>query len=248
MANAIGLCKWCNDQLGQIYVWGGNGQEATPALIKAKEEEPVNYNRAMKLYNKRLEEGKYPILMYDCSGLISRYLQNNGIVEKKRNCNHLADMCTFVRNREKGEPDPGDLLFRWSDTSKFYHVGVYVGDGQVIESKGRDDGVVKRDINASGASYWNRWGRLACLQDETSTAKVLTITSPLMRGEDIGALQAALNGLGYPCGDVDGICGAKTMEGIKAFIRAHSQSQAMPDAISVRVTVGGREYKGDIGG
>lgn len=222
---------------------------ATPALIRSKEDEPVNYSRAMTLYNKRKAEGLDPILMYDCSGLISRYLQNNGLVEKKRNCNHLADMCGTVTGRNDAAMEAGDLLFRWSSTSKYYHVGVYMGDGTVIESKGRDDGVVQRAINASGASYWNRWGRLKCLEVE-DVPKVLEITKPLMQGEDIKTFQTLRNGWGYPCGTADGILGEKTMKGLLAFCATHIgavEPVELPDKITVSVTVGGKEYKGVIG-
>ena len=45
------------------------------------------------------------------------------------------------RQIKRAELIPGDLLFR-GDGKDFYHVGVYVGDGRVVEAKGRDDGVV----------------------------------------------------------------------------------------------------------
>ena len=79
---------------------------------------------------------------------------------KKRNCDHLWAMCTRVT---RAELRPGDLLFR-SRNGDMYHVGVYVGRDRVIEAKGRDDGVVLRGIDASGAGYWNNFGRLKALQ------------------------------------------------------------------------------------
>lgn len=254
-ASASGLVAWCEKQLKQIYVWGGNGQEATPEKIKSMETSTTNVNRAMALYEKRKAEGMDPILMYDCSGLISRYLQNNGIVEKKRNCDHLADLCSFVRtSRNDSEMEPGDLVFRWKSGSEaYYHVGVYIGGGKVIESKGRDDGVVKRDINASGSSYWNRWGRLKVFsednggKEEPTMAKVLKITDPYMRGDDIKALQNALNGLGYPCGEADGVCGQNTMKGVEAFVAAHGGG-VLPGSVSASVTINGKSYKGTLEG
>lgn len=253
--SAAGLCAWCEKQLGQIYVWGGNGQEATPAKIKSMETSETNINRAMALYEKRLAEGLDPILMYDCSGLISRYLQNNGIVERKRNCDHLADMCSFVRtSRSDGEMVPGDLVFRWKSGSEaYYHVGVYVGAGKVIESKGRDDGVVKRDINASGSSYWNRWGRLAVFAGEQPVTPpkpaeptVLKVTTPYMRGDAIKQLQNALNGLGYPAGDADGIYGPKSDAAVHAFVQAHGGT--LPGKVKAYITIGNREYTGELEG
>ena len=255
--SGTGLCAWCESQLGQIYVWGGNGQEATPAKIKSMETSETNANRAMKLYEKRKAEGLDPILMYDCSGLISRYLQNNGIVDRKRNCDHLADMCSFVRtSRNDAELEPGDLVFRWKDGSEqYYHVGVYVGmkngKRRVIESKGRDDGVVDRDINASGSNYWNRQGRLKVFAEaqpvtpEPAAPTVLKITTPYMRGDAIKALQTALNGLGYPCGDADGVCGPNTMKGVEAFVAAHGSAD-LPETVNVTVSINGREYYGTL--
>ena len=44
------------------------------------------------------------------------------------------------------------------------------------------------------------------------------------RGEDVKTLQERLNALGYNCGDVDGIFGAKTLAAVKAFQTAKSLS------------------------
>lgn len=143
-------------QLGHIYVWGGDGEKMSPALIERMETSSRNIARALTLYERRVSEGKSPILGYDCSGLISRFLEDGGYAAHKRSSRHLYDMCSKIeRDALKG----GDLVFRHNGI-RIYHVGVYVGGGRVIESKGRDDGVVERDINASGSSYWNRYGRL----------------------------------------------------------------------------------------
>ena len=40
------------------------------------------------------------------------------------------------------------------------------------------------------------------------------------RGEDVKTLQTKLNALGYDCGDVDGIFGAKTYAAVVAFQKA----------------------------
>lgn len=158
--------KWLHEQVGQIYVWGGDGQHMTPALIRRMENTEENAQRAIMLYEKRKEERRGPILGYDCSGLISCFLEAHGIVSKKRNCNHLAGMCKAVYKRgEGGTMNSCDLLFRYDGKKPYFHVGVYVGEGMVIESRGRDDGVVLRSIDDSGKGYWNRWGRLACLEE-----------------------------------------------------------------------------------
>ena len=146
-------------QLGEIYVWGGDGEIMSEPLICRMETSIRNITRATALYHKRAGEGRAPILGYDCSGLISRFLEDEGLEPKKRNSRYLYSRCTKL---EKGELAPCDLVFRHNGL-QIYHVGVYMGNGLVIESKGRDDGVVERRIDASGTAYWNRFGRLAVL-------------------------------------------------------------------------------------
>ena len=154
---ALGLVRHSFVHLGDIYAWAGNGEtEITEALIRRKDNTETNAQRSIQFWRKQQAAGVTDLAMFDCSGLISRYLQDNGIVSSKRNCNHLWAMCTPVT---RAELRPGDLLFR-SRNGDMYHVGVYVGRGRVIEAKGRDDGVVLRGINASGDGYWNKFGRL----------------------------------------------------------------------------------------
>jgi len=153
------------EQLGQIYVWGADGQVMSPKLIKSMENSTENYRRALELYEQRKAEGKDPILGYDCSGLISRFLEDHGFVTKKRNCNHLAAMCEKICEIGVGEMQPCDLLFRYNGTKPYFHVGVYVGGGMVIESKGRDDGVILRKLSDCEPGYWDRWGSLSCFAE-----------------------------------------------------------------------------------
>lgn len=158
---ALGLVQHCYAHIGDIYVWGGNGQtEISAGWIRRMDTSESNAQRSIQFWEKQKAAGLTELSAYDCSGLISRYLQDNGIVSSKRNCDHLWAMCTPVT---RAELCPGDLLFRRKDADA-YHVGVYVGRGRVIEAKGRDDGVVLRGINASGDGYWNKFGRLKALQ------------------------------------------------------------------------------------
>ena len=158
---------YLNAQLGQIYVWGAQGQNVSAMddpedWIVERETSDKNAARAIALFRKRKKEGKDPILAFDCSGLIMYYMQNlRGLYSTDLSARGLYAKCAPV---ERGDLQPGDLLFRHNG-KKIHHVGVYVGGGEVIEAMGRDDGVVKRDINASGSGYWNRFGRLRKLQE-----------------------------------------------------------------------------------
>ena len=158
---ALGLVQHCYTHIGDIYVWGGNGQtEISAGWIRRMDMSESNAQRSIRFWEKQKTAGITDLAAFDCSGLISRYLQDIGIVSSKRNCDHLWAMCTPIT---RAELRPGDLLFR-SRNGDMYHVGVYVGRGRAIEAKGRDDGVVLRGINASSAGYWNKFGRLKALQ------------------------------------------------------------------------------------
>ena len=145
---------------GSIYVWGAQGQkDITEAWIRKRETSTKNADRAIKLWKIRLLNGFGHMRAFDCSGLILYYLNREGLYKYDMSANSLYGRSVKLKREELRE---GDLVFR-HNLLKAYHVGVYIGGGQVIEAKGRDDGVVQRDINASGSSYWNRYGRLGLI-------------------------------------------------------------------------------------
>ncbi|MEA5059566.1 MAG: peptidoglycan-binding protein [Candidatus Pelethousia sp.] len=159
------LCQWTASMIGQVYVWGGQGEDLTAmsdpeAWIKKRETSKENANRAIAFYHEALKTGKKTIRAFDCSGLIVRFLQDNDLVKNDMSSRGLYSASSKL---DREDLVPGDLVFRYNSV-RIYHVGVYVGSGMVAEAKGRDDGVVVRDINASGKTYWNRYGRLKVLE------------------------------------------------------------------------------------
>ena len=136
--------------------------------------------------------------------------------------------------RTDGQPlKPGTAVFKKKKATagqksyngyNYHHVGLYIGDGTVIEAKGTINGVV-----TSKVSTWNAWGELkgvdysdgsastVAITKEEPVSRLLKRTSPMMRGDDVKALQEQLNQLGYNCGAVDGIFGDKTKAGVIAF-------------------------------
>ena len=78
-------------------------------------------------------------------------------------------------------------------------------------------------------------------------AKKVELTTPMMRGEDIKALQTALNALGYGAGDPDGIAGKNTVAAIRAFCQAHSMAPTeLPGILQATVSVDGKIYVGTL--
>lgn len=144
-----------------IYVWGGQGQNhttITEAWIRKMETSATNANRAIAYWKKQKAAGyEKKLRAFDCSGLGMYFLQNlHGMVSGDMNSGTMRSNCTTLA---RSQLKRGDWVFR-KNASGIYHIGYIVDDNlNVIESMGRDNGVVKRALNASGSSYWNDYGR-----------------------------------------------------------------------------------------
>lgn len=161
--------QYLKDQVGCIYVWGAQGEtHISESWIREMETSEKNAERAISLWQQR--KNRANLAAYDCSGLIVKYLLDEGIIKSDMSSRGLYRACTEIT--DKSQLQPCDFVFRHNGSS-IYHVGVYVGDGMVIESKGRDDGVVMRKLNAGGSGYWNCFGRfeplVAALEKEECT-------------------------------------------------------------------------------
>ena len=224
---------------GSIYVWGAQGQGGetiSENWIRRMETSRNNADRAIALWKRRKAEGKDALRAFDCSGLIVYFFQNlKGVLKSDTTANGLKGMCGQV---SQAQLLPGDFVFRvytsGTNKGKAYHVGVVVdAEKNIIEAKGRDDGVVKRPLNAE-AGYWNAYGRPGFLKAEIEDGKpapagwelcrLLKKTSPLMKGEDVRAAQNALISKGYSCGSsgADGQYGSNTAEALKRFQKANA--------------------------
>ncbi len=207
-------------QVGALYVWGAQGQAMTPALIKRMEDSAKNYERAMAAYNKHVQTGQ-TLIAYDCSGLVVKYLLDAGLISTDRSADGLyRDVCSSI---DKIQLAAGDLVFKkYLTKDKVYHVGVYMGDGTVVHAKGRDDGVVREALSKAG---WNRFGRLKCwggAQKAAVYTRLIKLTAkPYISGDDVRAVQQALENKGYHTGGIDGSYGPKTQGAVKAYQKAH---------------------------
>ena len=199
------------------YIWGQAGTLWTQARQNAAtREQTVKYGARWI--------GRFVV---DCSGLFSwAFKKLGGYMYHGSNTmwsKYMTEKGTLINGkRSDGQVlKPGTAVYKVSGTN-YYHVGLYVGNGNVIEAKGTSDGVVTSSI-----SKWNAWAEMRGV-DYSGTAdpvepgsllgtRLLKRSSPYMRGDDVKALQSALNALGYSCGTVDGIFGNKTKAGVIAF-------------------------------
>lgn len=126
------------------------GNIATEGLLRQKSAQyPSHYKTdKTKDYGKRV---------HDCVGLIKAYLWCDSFNSvPKYNSEQDKDVSGFLANcKETGSIDtipeiPGVLVFMSG------HVGVYIGNGKVIECKG-SDGVVITELKKRA---WYKWGKL----------------------------------------------------------------------------------------
>ena len=153
----------------------------------------------------------------DCSGIIVGVMRDLGVIKPTSDYSAKMFQKKAVTVSLK-DLQPADLVF--NKTADASHVGVYVGDGYVIESKGRDSGVVKRKTSDGP---WVIGGRLEWFDDEIPvlTRNLRYVKENLMRGEDVRMCQEQLTKKGYDCGKADGVFGIKTRDAVIEFQADH---------------------------
>lgn len=212
-----------------IYVWGGQGQAATNALIDKSNNTALNKARAKKLLAKRIAENKTDIKAFDCSGLGVFWLLTNNLIKSDMTANTMYSKCEKLT---KSQLKKGDWVFRYSFLSrKIVHIGYVVDDAlNVVEDKSSAHGVIKSPVSKGS---WNRYGRPPYFKDEivanviktsvttTTNVRDLVLTRPYMSGDDVKAVQEKLVDHGYPI-KVDGEYGPETKKMVIKFQRANS--------------------------
>lgn len=109
------------------------------------------------------------------------------------------------------------------------HVGVYIGDGEVVEWRGFAHGCVITKVRERKWLHWYMlpWVDYADIQDDEVVRDVGTLGSRLLKkgrkGEDVRMLQELLMELGYslPDGGADGDFGEETKKAVKEFQKDH---------------------------
>jgi len=86
---------------------------------------------------------------YDCSGL-TQYAYRSAGIELPHSSRSQSEMGTPV---DRANLQPGDLVFFYQPVS---HVGIYVGDGQMVDAGTEDTGVVQRSVDMEGYDFARR--------------------------------------------------------------------------------------------
>ena len=157
-----GLVEYAKAQLGKPYWYGTFGQSASKNLHTQKKRQYPNYYK----WNYAGETAK----VHDCVGLIKGYLwcgSANGTTPaynaaQDKSANGMRDACTTKGVIATIPEVPGVLVFMNN------HVGVYIGNGEVIEARGHAYGVVKTKLKSRA---WTSWGYCPYITYEEADAK-----------------------------------------------------------------------------
>jgi cell wall-associated NlpC family hydrolase len=86
---------------------------------------------------------------YDCSGL-TQYAYRSAGIELPHSSRSQSELGTPV---DRANLLPGDLVFFYEPVS---HVGIYVGDGQMVDAGDEQTGVSQRTVDMEGYNFARR--------------------------------------------------------------------------------------------
>lgn len=231
-----GLVEYCRAQLGNPYWWGTFGQTASASLFNQKR---TQYPREYAGYGAEVAS-QYGKKVHDCVGLIKgyRWSESPSSAPKYNAAQDVAvyglyDQCD-LRGAISTMPEvPGVCVFMGG----FGHVGVYIGNGKVIEATGHARGVVETNFQGRGWAYWGMPSWLtyeqttetpsAPAKQPSATAKTYSTQLPMLSlgciSRAVEATQCLLVRAGYSVGSagVDGEFGADTRKAVLKFQKAY---------------------------
>lgn len=214
------------------YIWGTAGEKWTAAK-QAELEKTTDSDRELgRKYGKKWIGHK----VADCSGLFSWAFKQLGGYMYHGSDTMFRKYCTANGELKKGkrtdgqELKPGTAVFTYNASKKKYgHVGLYIGNGLVIEAEGTIKGVITSKVSGK----WTHWGELKGV-DYTVSAPVPAPSEPAQepaedselptlrkgsKGPYVTKLQTILLQRGYDLGSygADGDFGKMTEAAVKKF-------------------------------
>jgi len=224
------------------YIWGTAGILWTSARQKQKVDYMVRTYGTNWKTNSEAKNDKYYWSTYrgdkwvghyvaDCSGLfVWAYKEFGAAIAHGSNTiwNGYCRRKGKLKNGRKEDGTellPGTAVFVYKEeANNRSHIGLYVGDGKVIEAAGTADGVCQSDVTNK---KWNEWGELKAVDYSDSGFPDVPTWHPTIRrgskGEDVTLLQQYLDRLGYDLGPsgIDGDYGRRTEQAVREFQGDH---------------------------
>ena len=139
------------------YIWGQAGDVWTQA----------KQNAATREQTKQYGQKWVGHHVADCSGLFAWAFKQlggymyHGSDTMFRQYTTASGTLKAGKRTDGAELMPGTAVFVWKDADQKYgHVGLFIGDGYVIEAASTKDGVIKTKVSNK---KWTHWGELKCV-------------------------------------------------------------------------------------
>jgi hypothetical protein len=132
---------------------------------------------------------------FDCSGLVQYVLQHLGVSGVPRTS---EAQWAWVQHISKSELQPGDLVFAQfpGDNASPGHVGVYVGNGEILSAEDPASGVGYSSLDSWGSAIVG-YGRVP------NTTQTATLTADTQTGSGLGGLLSIPSDITNFFGDAD---------------------------------------------
>lgn len=234
------LVEFVKDVVGCGYWYGCFGQLGSERLYKDKKAQyPDYYQFSYASYAK-----DFGTRVCDCAGLIKWFLWSDSMNNKcptykaseDKGATGLYNGCS-EKGFISGMPElAGILLFKGTAQTKT-HVGVYIGNGDIIEARGHNYGVIRSRIDNSW-KYWGKCGYITyggsvtpSVPPQSSSDRLINVETYQVRRGSVGvtvkSLQTLLNARGYSDVDgwelvLDGEFGPNTDYAVRLFQKDHA--------------------------
>ena len=230
------------------YIWGTAGEYWSKEKQNQKVQYMVsNFGTNWKTSESAKDNKYYMAAMYgskwenhqvsDCSGLfhwafkqLGGYMYHGSDTMYRKYCTSNGTMSNGKRSDGKTLL-PGTAVFTYNDKKKNYgHVGLYIGNGKVIEAQGTKAGVIQSSVTLA---KWKYWGELKDVDYSGASPEPEPEPTPEpdkkptlrkgMKGDAVKWVQEKLIAKGYDLGSwgADGSFGAQTEKAVKEFQQDH---------------------------
>ncbi len=208
--NNQGLVDYAKKQVGIPYVMGTNCRVLTASRLQSL----INTNPAKWFTKERIMQCKKWVgqVTADCQGLIEGYLNDtdqDGVVESGEGTYDTTADNAYNKATIKGAISTMDKSIIGLCVRYKGHVGIYIGNGKVVEARGFNYGVCITNLSARP---WTHWYEHPEIEYQKKKKRVLKLTSPRMKGEDVKKLQRLI-GL-----DDDGVYGPDTDDRVNEIL------------------------------
>ena len=92
---------------------------------------------------------------FDCSGFVYYCLKQAGVSTSRMDASGFSKVSRWKNITSISDLKKGDLVFFCSEkSSRVSHVGIYIGDGEMIDASSSEGKVVRRAVSTN---YWKKY-------------------------------------------------------------------------------------------